>query len=155
MTKLDEKGKLTPVQMQAVSLLAVGESITSVAEKLKVSRQTVSGWMNNDANFNEAIWLIQYELWNGEIRRVRAMTSKALDVLFEAFESEDYKVRLTAAKMLLSPLGLPALISQRFQPLQKEYWRPLDESEKQRLAKTMQLAGQEVGDLSDAKVKIF
>jgi DNA-binding XRE family transcriptional regulator len=154
MTKIDEKEKLTPVQMQAVNLLAVGESITSIAEKLKVSRQTVSGWANNDANFNEALWIRQYELWNGEIRRVRAMTSKALDVLYEALESEDYKARLTAAKMLISTLGLPSLIAQRFQPLQKEYWRPMNENEKEQLTRVMQLAGREVGDLSDAKVKI-
>ena len=154
MTKLDEKEKLTPVQLQAVNLLAVGETITSIAEKLKVSRQTVSGWANNDANFNEALWFRQYELWSGEIRRVRAMTSKALDVLFEALESEDYKARLTAAKILILTLGLPTLVARTFQPLQKEFWRPMNEDERNQFTRVMQLAGREVGDLSDAKVKI-
>lgn len=154
MTKIDEIEKLTPVQMQAVNLLAVGESITSVAEKLKVSRQTVSGWLNNDANFHEALWFRQYELWNGEIRRVRAMTSKALDVLFEALESEDYKARLTAAKILILTLGLPTLVAREFQPLQKEYWRPMNEDEKEQFARVMRLTGREVGDLSTSMVKI-
>ena len=151
MTKIDERGKLTPVQMQAVNLLAVGESITSVAEKLKVSRQTVSGWLNNDADFHEALWFRQFELWSGEIKRVRAMTSKALDVLYEALESDDYKIKLTAAKTLISALGLPALIAENFKPLQKEYWRPLTEREKEQHAR---LFGMKESDLSTAMVKI-
>lgn len=154
MTELDEKEKLTPIQTQAVNLLAFGESITSVADKLNVSRQTVSGWLNKDAHFHEALWSKQYELWNGELRRVRAMTSKALDVLFEALESDDYKIRLTAAKTLISALGLPNLVAERFKPLQKDYWRPLTDMEKQQRANLMQNSGKKPEDFSNVLLKI-
>lgn len=151
MTELDEKEKLTPVQMQAVGLLAFGESITSVAEKLNVSRQTVSTWLNKDTSFHEALWFRQSELWNSELRRVRAMTSKALDVLFEALESDDYKIRLAAAKTLVSTLGLPALVAESFKPLRKEFWRTLSETEKKDRAR---LYGMEENELSTVMVKI-
>lgn len=46
---------LTPKQTHAVELIAQGHSLSDVASKLGVSRQTVSGWKNHNEDFSEAV----------------------------------------------------------------------------------------------------
>ncbi len=109
----DEKEKLTPAQIQAIGLLALGESITSAAESLSLARQTVSGWLNGNPDFQTALRACQAEIFDDEKRRVRGMAARALDVIFEALENPNLRIRLTAANKLVSALNLRELLADK------------------------------------------
>ncbi len=110
-----ENKKLSPVQNQAISLLALGESITNVADQLNLSRKTVSFWSNNNVAFQNALRQIQSEIFDEAAARVRGLTARALDVISEGLENPNYRIRLTAATKVLS-LNLSALAQQSRPP---------------------------------------
>jgi transposase-like protein len=116
MTNQDEKENLTPAQIQAVNLLAVGESITGAAEQLKVARQTISTWVNQNTNFQQALREKQSENFGDELRRVKGLTGVALAVIREGLEHENYRVRLTSAVKLLSAVNISKLIADADKP---------------------------------------
>ncbi len=115
MTENDEREKLTPAQIQAVNLLAVGESITGAAQQLSLARQTISKW-NQDANFQEALREKQAEVFNEEITRAKGMTARALEVIYEGLEHENYRFRLMSAVKLLSAVNIGKLIAEANKP---------------------------------------
>lgn len=153
MTKLDDK-ELSPTQIQAVSLLAIGESITTVAEKLKVSRQTVSTWLNQDANFQLQLRIKQGEVWEKDIKRIRSLTSKAIDVLSEALENDDIKVRLNAARLIVSMIDVSKALDSQTRPLHQEFWRPLTEKEKENRRFLSKYTGESGDNLDNVLVKL-
>ncbi len=118
MANQDKNEKLTPAQIRAVSLLAVGESITAVAETLSLARQTVSGWLNGNPDFKEALRACQVENFGDELRLVKGMTNTALAVIREGLEHENYRVRLTSAVKLLSAVNISKLIADADKPTQ-------------------------------------
>ncbi len=115
MTNQDEK-KLTPAQIQAVNLLAVGESITGAAEQLSVARQTVSGWVNGNEDFQTALKDAQAEIFSDEVRRIKSKTARAIEVLFDSLESDNARIRLSAASKLLTIVGLQTSIADADKP---------------------------------------
>ncbi len=115
MTNQDEK-KLTPAQIQAVNLLAVGESITGAAEQLSVARQTVSGWVNGNEDFQTALKDAQTEIFSDEVRRIKSKTARAIEVLFDSLESDNARIRLSAASKLLTVVGLQNSIADAGKP---------------------------------------
>lgn len=80
---------LTPAQEQAILLLAAGKTVTATAEALGVTRQTVSTWANQDAEFMAALALARKETLEAGADRVRGLVAKALDAVEAAFEAED------------------------------------------------------------------
>ncbi len=98
----ENENLLSPVQNQAISLLALGESITNVADQLNLSRKTVSFWSNNNVAFQNALRQIQSEIFDEAAARVRGLTARALDVISEGLENPNYRIRLTAATKILS-----------------------------------------------------
>jgi Homeodomain-like domain len=97
--------ELTPQQAAAVDLLAVGRTITEVAEAVGVTRQTVSGWLNQDPVFEAAVNRRRQELWENVSDRLRALLPNALDVLKQALENGSVK----AAVEVLKAAGLHGL----------------------------------------------
>jgi predicted transcriptional regulator len=104
-----EVEKLLPKQFLAVSLLSCGESITSVAEQLTVSRKTVSGWVNGNADFQEALRSCQEEMFAEAILRVRGLMTRGLDVISDGLENPNYRIRFSAAVKIWS-LNSAALV---------------------------------------------
>lgn len=86
MTKADKK--LKPAQLTAVDLLALGSSVSAAATAAKVSRQTVSEWLNQDAEFIAALNTRRGELWAEAADRLRALLPRALDVIEKALATE-------------------------------------------------------------------
>ena len=105
-TKRDTESQLTPQQELALDLLATGKTVTQVAEALGVSRQTVSKWLNQDCEFQQALEDRQRELWQDAKLRVFARLQKALDVLDEALENGSPQDKVRAAFRILDIAGL-------------------------------------------------
>jgi uncharacterized protein (DUF849 family) len=118
MTNQDEKEKLTPAQIQAVNKLAVGESITGAAEQLGLARQTISKWLNQDEEFQIALREKQTENFDDEVRRIKSKTARAIEVLSDALENPNLRIRLTAASKLLSIVGIQTSIAESEKPAQ-------------------------------------
>ncbi len=112
----DEKGKLTPAQTTAVSLLAVGDTLTGAAERLNVSRQTISKWLNQDEDFQIALKEKQAEIFEDEVRRIKGLTARALEVIYEGLENDNFRFRLMAAVKLLSAVNIGKQISDANKP---------------------------------------
>ncbi len=113
-----EVEKLSPKQNQAIGLIASGASITSVAEALTVSRKTVSGWVNGNADFQEALRSCQQEMFAEAILRVRGLMTRGLEVISEGLENPNYRIRFSAAVKIWS-LNSAALV-QQFRPPEVE-----------------------------------
>jgi predicted transcriptional regulator len=90
--------ELTPQQAAAVDLLALGRTITEVAEAVGVTRQTVSGWLNQQPEFQAALNRKRRELWEGWRDRLRAMLPSALDVIESELEKGNLKAALEIVK---------------------------------------------------------
>ncbi|MBX3276438.1 MAG: helix-turn-helix domain-containing protein [Acidobacteria bacterium] len=83
-TKAD---KLNGPQLKAVDMLATGATITAAAGAVGVSRQTVSEWVNRDAEFRATLNRRRAELWTEQSDRLRSLIPKALDRLEAALEN--------------------------------------------------------------------
>src|SRR5262249_17311347 len=90
--------ELTPQQAAAVDHLALGRTITEVAEAVGVTRETVSGWLNQQPEFQAALNRKPRELWEGWRDRLRAMLPSALDVIQSELEKGNLKAALEIVK---------------------------------------------------------
>ncbi len=99
---------LTSQQEAAVDFLAVGNTVTQVADAVGVARQTVSEWRNRNATFQAAVNSRGLELWAGFQGRLRALLPKAVDVLERSLD-EDGKPARDAAVQVLRACGLYSL----------------------------------------------
>jgi predicted transcriptional regulator len=97
--------ELTPQQAAAVDLLAVGRTITEVAEAVGVTRQTVSEWFNQAPVFEAAVNRRRQELWDSMSNRLQALLPNALDVLEQAVKGGSVR----AAVEVLKAAGLHSL----------------------------------------------
>jgi|LSQX01.1.fsa_nt_gb murein DD-endopeptidase MepM/ murein hydrolase activator NlpD len=100
--------KLTANQEQAILLLAKGETVTATAAAVGVTRQTVSEWLNRDADFRAELNRVRKETLDAGADKLRGMLQKALDALQAGFDSEDLSTRERAqlGMALLKNVGL-------------------------------------------------
>ena len=100
--------KLTATQEQAILLLASGETVTATAEAVGVSRQTVSEWVNRDADFIAALNSVRQETLDAGVDKLRGMVEKALGAVEAGFDSEELSAKERAAlgMALLKNVGL-------------------------------------------------
>ncbi len=109
MTTKPDTYKLTPQQSAAVDALAFGATVTDAADTVKVSRQTVSGWLHHDASFQAALNARRQELWTGHAERLRSLVPKAMDTLEAAVSDEQQGVAVAVHILKAAGLyGLPA-----------------------------------------------
>lgn len=99
---------LTPQQTAAVDLLAVGNTVTQVADVVGVAQQTVSEGRNRNAAFQAALNSRRLERWAGLQDRLRALLPTAVDVLERSLD-EDGKPSRDAAVQVLKACGLYSL----------------------------------------------
>ena len=104
----EELKNLTATQEKALLLLASGETVTATAEAVGVSRQTVSEWVNGDADFIAQLNRIRQEVLDAGADKLRGMVEKALDAVAEGFDSEELSAKERAAlgMELLKNVGL-------------------------------------------------
>lgn len=91
---------LTSVQEQTAILLASGESITSVAEKMNLNRSTIYQWQSMltfQCFFNQQKKEIREGLRSG----IFMLADMAVNVLKESLQSENEQVRLKASLAII------------------------------------------------------
>ena len=91
---------LNEQQLAALPFLASGLSLTATAERLGVSRNTVSSWVNNDAAFKLALRQIQAETLATIIRKNRALMETAMERLESLLASPDERICLAACRLV-------------------------------------------------------
>lgn len=101
MTQTDKIGQLKLEQDHAINLLLQGKSDREVAEAVNVSRQTVNQWQNHDAVFIAELNVRRQALWGSQLERLRSLVKKAVDVLESDLESQDLRLRQSAAIHIL------------------------------------------------------
>ncbi len=105
MTKHDESRRpdeLSPQQIIAAENLATGVTVTATAERLGVSRQTVSGWLNNSPEFRVQLNRLRRDLWTESRDRLRSLLPPALaavDAKIMAHDADSWKAAIELLKM--------------------------------------------------------
>lgn len=112
MTKNDrtrQPAALTPAQKNAAELLASGLNDKETAALARVSRQTLNGWKNHNADFQEAIEANRADLVKNHRERLYSLTLKAFSTLERAM---DEKLSVPAALgVIRATLALDLLAS--------------------------------------------
>lgn len=76
-----QERSLTVEQQNAIDLLVTGASDREVAEKVGVSRQTVTNWRLNNLTFQAELNRRRKDLWGASKDRMRSLIPKAIDRL--------------------------------------------------------------------------
>jgi vacuolar-type H+-ATPase subunit H len=97
---------LNEKQELAIELALSGLSDGEIASKIKVSRQMVNTWRNHDSLFIETLEIRRRNLREKHQDSLNALMEKAIEVLKNGLDDEDPKIRLQAAKQVLSMSGL-------------------------------------------------
>jgi hypothetical protein len=103
MTDPDDRRALSETQLTAIELLVAGRNLTAAAEALGVARQTVSAWVNKDAEFRAALNRRRQELRAELHDHLRALAPAAAEALEQELRGPN---RLQAAVHLLRAAGL-------------------------------------------------
>jgi len=98
---------LSEEQLQAIPLIVEGKSDSEVAESIGKARETVNRWRNRDKTFKKALDEASKSHYDSQLAALTARTRKALSVLDGLLESQDEKIRLQAASLLIK--STPAL----------------------------------------------
>jgi hypothetical protein len=102
------KRGLTMPQLNAIDLLAGGQTDKETAELLALSRACVTKWRLYDPVFQAALNQRRDEVWAAGIDRLRSLVTKALDALADELENKDSPHRLKVAGEILRLAQLPA-----------------------------------------------
>ena len=97
---------LEPRQEKAVEYMLAGASDSEIARKLKVTRQTVNYWRNQDFDFIYELQMRRNQLWEGYRDELSDLYKMAVEEVKKSFKSKDPKIRLQVAMQILR---LPAL----------------------------------------------
>ena len=104
-TNPDTRMRLSPKQFTALDSLILGNSVSKTAEQLGVARQTVSEWLNQDAEFRAELNRRRAELWSGVADRMRALVPRAIGILEGEIDSRG-PMAVSAAVHVLKATGL-------------------------------------------------
>ena len=86
--------------------MLVGVSDTEIAKKLKVTRQTVNYWRNQDFDFIYELQMRRNQIWESHRDELIDLYKMAVEEVKKSFKSKDPKIRLQVAMQILR---LPAL----------------------------------------------
>lgn len=103
-TRVDRAGaprELTARQQNAIELLVTGHSDAAVAERVKVTRVTVTRWRLYHLTFQAELNRRRQEVWGGQADRVRSLLRRAVRVFRRQVDSDDPDLSFRAAKALL------------------------------------------------------
>lgn len=99
--------ELSAKQLQAVSLLASGESITAVAENCSITRQAIHTWLKDNDGFLAYLNALKSENVTAARTAIQAAASQAVAAMVEIMKSSSNDAaRLAAAKEILAMAGL-------------------------------------------------
>lgn len=99
--KDDDPEELSDAQLQAIPLIVQGKTDAEVGEAIGRTRETVNRWRNHDEDFSDALDDARDSFMESQRVAVSAGAHMAVSALEELLGSEDDKVRLQAASLLL------------------------------------------------------
>lgn len=101
-----ETPALSIEQDNAVDWLVQGLSDREVSEKVGVSRATVCDWRNHNAVFQASLNRRRADLFAEGADRLRTLVGRAVGVLGAGLDSQDERIRQSAALAVLKTVGL-------------------------------------------------
>lgn len=131
MAKSNKTKQLSIEQENAIDLLVAGKRDREVAEAVNVNRETLNQWRNHDAVFVAELNKRRQEIWGSQSERLRSLVKKAVDVLEADLDSDERKLRQSAAIHLLKAVkvyGTPLYPDGLTDPedIESEWKRSLD-----------------------------
>jgi hypothetical protein len=157
-------------QLSAVDLLASGMNDTQAAERLSLSRVTVTRWRCYDLEFQAALNRRRAEVWGVGVDRLRSLVLEALDALGEVLAAGDAAAKVKAASVILNLAQLPspapsgptsaeaaldALVEARVKAKQAERVKHLSESDRLLASMTSPGRGQAEADEQEARREVL
>lgn len=103
--------RLSPQQLVALELFAIGKRDSEAAQAAGVTRETVNRWRNHEAPFQAELNKRRVELWATVQDRLRGLATGALDVLETALTSLDVESAVPVAVHVLKAVGLYGEVS--------------------------------------------
>jgi transposase len=100
------KTRFSARRENAIDLLSLGKSHVEVAEAIGVKACTITGWVNHNESFAAELKRRREEIWEDSIEKLRALTRPAIEVLEEQLNSENERIRQSAAVHILRTTGL-------------------------------------------------
>ena len=101
--------ELTPAQEVVIDQLLTGATDAEAAAATGVTRKEIAAWRATDALFIAETNARRKAEWGARAERFRSLLPKAIDVLEKSIDSEDEKVRMTAAMHVLKVCGMADL----------------------------------------------
>ena len=98
--------RLSEKQEMAIELVLTGMSDGEIATQVKVSRQWVNKWRNQNSVFIDALEERRRVLRERQRDSINGLVEKAIAVLAEAMDGDDIKARMAAARLVLDLAGL-------------------------------------------------
>ena len=102
-TKASPETGLTPIQEQAAILLASGESITSVSEKLNLNRSTIYQWQQK-VTFRCFFNFQKQEIKNNLLNGLFGLYKEALESVKMCLTSDNEATRLKTAMWIIGKI---------------------------------------------------
>ena len=92
-------------------VLASGQTVTATAEAVGVTRQTVSEWLNQDADFQASLNALRAEALEAGADRLRNLVCVALDAVEAGLKADDLttKEKASLGMDLLKQVGLTGM----------------------------------------------
>jgi HEAT repeat protein len=107
-------------QEKALELMIQGVTDVEIAKRIGVARQTISNWRHYDTVFIETLEDQRRMLREKTRDSLIGLGEKAIEVLKNALEDEDPKIRLQAAKEVLNTAGLKDSMKEKGGPNEVE-----------------------------------
>ena len=92
---------LSEDQILAIPLIIDGKTDADVGAAIGKTRETVNRWRNHDPEFMRKLEAARKTCYDSQVAAVTAGTQKAIAVLVKLLDSDDEKVGLQAASLLL------------------------------------------------------
>ena len=109
MAKKTPPPELTPAQETVIDQLLTGATDAEAAVAAGCTRKEIAAWRATDALFVAETNARRKAEWGARAERFRSLLPKAIDVLEKSIDSEDEKVRMTAAMHVLKVCGMTEL----------------------------------------------
>lgn len=93
---------LSEEQLQAIPLLIEGKTDAEVGEAIGKSRETINRWRNHDKNFGKELKAARNTYLDSQLMALSTTQGKAITVLNDLLESDDEKIKLQAATLLIN-----------------------------------------------------
>ena len=112
LTNLDgENDRLSERQHLAIEMMLAGATLTAIAAKVGVSRQSVSTWRNQDPDFIAELKRRRLAQYSGIGDKLRALLDPAVDVLAEQLGDRYDHTRFRAATTLLRLANVKSVVA--------------------------------------------